>query len=136
MLHSKRTPSCLELVDLGVDDRVRQAEVGNAVLEHAARLVEGLVDRDVAAGLGHVGRAGHAGRAGADDADAEPVAARCTERSTSPRLIARSPTQRSSRPMATGSSVSPTVQTPSHWFSCGQTRPQTAGSRFVAVMTS
>ena len=53
-----------------------------------------------------------------------------------PSLIARSPTQRSSRPIATGSSDSPTVQTPSHWFSCGQTRPQTAGSRFVAVMTS
>ena len=38
--------------------------------------------------------------------------------------------------MATGSSVSPTVQTPSHWVSCGQTRPQTAGSRLVDVMTS
>src|SRR3990172_6276260 len=50
--------------------------------------------------------------------------------------MARSPTQRSSRPMATGSSVSPTGQTPSHWFSCGQTRPQMAGRRVGAGMVS
>ena len=50
--------------------------------------------------------------------------------------IARSPTQRSSLPMATGSSVSPTVQEPSHCDSCGHTRPHTAGNRFVDVMTS
>ena len=53
-----------------------------------------------------------------------------------PSLMARSPTQRSSRPIATGSSDSPTVHTPSHWFSCGQTRPQTEGSRLESVMTS
>ena len=47
-----------------------------------------------------------------------------------------SPTYLSRRPMATGSSDSPTVHTPSHWFSCGQTRPQTAGSRFVLVTMS
>ena len=64
----------LELADLGIHDRVRQAEVRNAVLEHAARLVEGLVDRDITARLGHVGRARHAGGAGSDDADAEQVA--------------------------------------------------------------
>ncbi len=63
----------LELADLGVDDRVGQAEVGDAVLEHAARFVEGLEDRHVAARLGHVGRAGHARGSGADDADAEAV---------------------------------------------------------------
>ena len=53
-----------------------------------------------------------------------------------PSLIAMSPTKRSRRPIATGSSVSPTVHTPSHWFSCGQTRPQTDGSRLVSVMMS
>ena len=53
-----------------------------------------------------------------------------------PSLIARSPTQRSSRPIATGSSESPTVHTPSHWFSCGHTRPQIDGSRLVSVMMS
>ena len=38
--------------------------------------------------------------------------------------------------MATGSSDSPTVHTPSHWFSCGHTRPHTDGRRFEAVITS
>ncbi len=72
----------LELADLGVDDRVRQAEIRNAVLEHAAGLVEGLVDGDLAAGLGHVGCAGHAGRSRTDDADAE--AARLDVRDVGP----------------------------------------------------
>ena len=53
-----------------------------------------------------------------------------------PSPIAMSPTKRSSRPIATGSSESPTVHTPSHWFSCGQTRPHTDGSRLVSVITS
>ncbi len=53
-----------------------------------------------------------------------------------PSLIAMSPTKRSRRPIATGSSVSPTVHTPSHWFSCGQTRPQIEGRRLVSVMMS
>ncbi len=73
MLHSNLMPSCLSLLDLDVDHAVGQAEVGDAVLEHAAGLVEGLVDRHVAAGLGHVGRAGHARRARTDDADLEAV---------------------------------------------------------------
>ncbi len=38
--------------------------------------------------------------------------------------------------MATGSSVSPTVHTPSHCVSCGQTRPQIAGSSVVSLRTS
>ena len=42
-------------------------------LQHAAGLVERLVDGDVASRLGHVGGAGHAGGAGADDADPEAV---------------------------------------------------------------
>ena len=52
-----------------------------------------------------------------------------------PSAMARSPTQRSSRPIATGSSVSPTGHTPSHCVSCGHTRPQMAGMRLVSVMT-
>ena len=39
-----------------------------------------------------------------------------------------SPKKRSSWPMATGSPLLPRMQTPSHWLSCGQTRPQMAGS--------
>ena len=53
-----------------------------------------------------------------------------------PSAIARSPTNRSRRPIATGSSDWPTVHTPSHCVSCGQTRPQIAGSRVVSVRTS
>ena len=63
----------LELVDLDVDHRVRQAEIRDAVLQHAARLVEGLVDGDVASRLGHVGGARHAGGTRADDAHLEAV---------------------------------------------------------------
>lgn len=49
--------------------------------------------------------------------------------------IAWSPTHRSSRPIATGSSEAPTTHGPSHWFSCGHTRPQIAGSKLVSVIT-
>ena len=62
-----------ELLDLDVDDRIRQPEIRDAVLQHATRLVERLVYGHVAAGLGHVGGTRHAGRARADDADLEPV---------------------------------------------------------------
>ena len=57
-----------QIVDFGVDHRVGQAEIGNAVFQHAAGLVERLEDGHLAAGLGHVGGAGHAGGTGADDA--------------------------------------------------------------------
>src|SRR6185369_4390874 len=53
-----------------------------------------------------------------------------------PSRIAVSPTKRSSLPIATASSDSPTVHTPSHWFSCGHTRPQMDGSRLVSVRMS
>ena len=73
MLHSNLTPSFRRLSISASITVVGQAEIGNAVFQHAARLVKGFVDGDVAAGLGHVGRAGHAGRSGADDADPEAV---------------------------------------------------------------
>ena len=41
---------------------------------------------------------------------------------------AQSATKRSSQPMATGLPFLPRTQTPSHWTSCGQTRPVVAGS--------
>src|SRR5436190_2120720 len=62
-----------ELPDLDVDDAVGQAEVGDAVLQDAAGLVERLVHEDLAAGLGHVGGARHSRRPRADDADLEPA---------------------------------------------------------------
>ena len=45
-----------------------------------------------------------------------------------------SATKRSRRPMATGWPLALRMQLPSHWFSCGQTRPQTAGRLLVALM--
>src|SRR4029450_4508903 len=63
-----------EFLDLDVDDGIRQPEIRDAVLQHAACFVERLVDRYVAAGLGHVRGACHARRARTDDADLEPVA--------------------------------------------------------------
>ena len=62
-----------QVPDLLVDDLVGQAEIGNTVTQDPARLVQGLVDRNRAAGLGQVRRAGHARRAGADDTDAEAI---------------------------------------------------------------
>ena len=41
--------------------------------------------------------------------------------------MCQSATKRSRRPMATGSPLMPRTHLLSHWVSCGQTRPQTAG---------
>ena len=41
--------------------------------------------------------------------------------------MAQSPTKRSSLPMLTGSPLMPNTHEPSHWVSCGHTRPHTAG---------
>ena len=62
-----------ELVDLLLHDGLRQTELGDAVSQHAAGLVEVLIDGHVVAELGQVARAGEAGRAGADDGDAVAV---------------------------------------------------------------
>ena len=48
----------------------------------------------------------------------------------------QSATKRSRRPMATGSPFTPRTHLDSHCVSCGQTRPESAGSAFVEVMTS
>jgi hypothetical protein len=61
----------LELADLDIHHAVGQAEVGYAVLQHAAGFLEGFIDDHFAARLGHVGGAGHAGRPRADDAHLE-----------------------------------------------------------------
>ena len=45
-----------------------------------------------------------------------------------PFSLAQSATKRSSLPMETGSPLIPRIHLPSHWLSCGQTRPQIAGS--------
>ena len=45
-----------------------------------------------------------------------------------PFSFAQSATKRSSLPMETASPLIPRTHLPSHWLSCGHTRPQTAGS--------
>ena len=51
----------------GYDLVLRETELGNAVLQHAARTMQGFENRDVVTELGEVRGAGQAGRAGADD---------------------------------------------------------------------
>ena len=50
--------------------------------------------------------------------------------------ICQSATKRSIRPIPTGSPLIPRTHFPSHWFSCGHTRPQIAGNAFSVVITS
>ena len=58
-----------DLADHVVDQRVGQAELGNAVAQHAAELVESLEDRDrIALGRQQIG-VDQAGGAGADHRD-------------------------------------------------------------------
>ncbi len=47
--------------------------------------------------------------------------------------MCQSATKRSSRPMPTLSPLMPRTHLDSHCFSCGQTRPQTAGRELVEV---
>jgi hypothetical protein len=49
------TPS-LEVRDFAFDDRLGQAELGNAVHQHAARFVERFEDRDAVTHLCEIGR--------------------------------------------------------------------------------
>ena len=68
-LDSILTPVADEAVHFLLDDVLGQAELGDAVEQHAAGRVEGLEDRDVVAVLDELARGGQAGGAGADDRD-------------------------------------------------------------------
>ena len=59
----------LQAVNLALDDRLGQTELGDAVDQHAAAGEEGLEDGNVKAVTGELAGAGDAGRAGADDGD-------------------------------------------------------------------
>ena len=135
LLVSNFTPSVLEGLDLAADDLARQAERRDAVLQHAADHVQRLVDRDVAAVAGEVGSDRQPRGAGADDRRR----CRAVARSAAAGVLrgrALSPTKRSSRPIATDSSLRPTTHCASHCDSCGQTRPQTDGNRLVSLITA
>ena len=121
----------LQVLDVLVDDLLRQPVLGDAVAEDAAERVQRLEDRHRVAELREVAGRGEAGRARADDADLL-VAPRLRARAASPLCPfarSQSATKRSSRPMPTGSCRGTSTQRASHWCSTGQTRPQIAGSR-------
>ena len=84
--------------------------------------------------FGEIVRAGQAGGPLPTIATFFPVGERGA--SCRPCSAAQSAMNRSRRPMATGSNFFPSVQCFSHWLSWGQTRPQTAGSRFSLLMIS
>ena len=54
MLHSKSTPMLLQAVDLLLDDGLGQTELGDAVHQHAAGHMQGLVHGDFIAQLGQI----------------------------------------------------------------------------------
>ena len=62
---------------VGEDLLLREAELRNAVLQHAAGFMESLVDGHVIAPLREVGSAGKAGRAGADDGHLDAILLNC-----------------------------------------------------------
>jgi hypothetical protein len=63
-----------------------------------------------------------------------PVGAGSLGISIVPDFRSKSATNRSRRPIATGSHFFPRMQSFSHWSSCGQTLPQTAGRQFVSLI--
>ena len=60
-----------QVLDLAVDDRLGQTELGDAVAKHAAGVVQGLEDVHLVAHAGQLAGGREAARAGADDGDAE-----------------------------------------------------------------
>ena len=67
LLVSNLTPIVLQPLDFAVDDVARQAERRDAVLQHAAKHMQRLIDRDVGPVADQVGRRGKPRRAGAGD---------------------------------------------------------------------
>ena len=55
---------------------------------------------------------------------------------TTPFSLDQSATKRSSLPMEIGSPLKPRIHFPSHWLSCGQTRPQPAGSALDSAIVA
>ena len=117
------------------DPLLREAEFGNAVNQHAAHLVQRLENLHFVAHAGQVAGAGQPGRAAADDGDLAAVA-HGGRLHGAPCSSFQSPTKRSSLPTATGSLLMPRMHEPSHWLSCGQTRPQIDGSELSSEMMS
>ena len=123
-----------EVLDLAVDDLLREPELRDPVDEHPARTVQGLEHGDRVAQADEVAGHGEPRGAGADDRRrASPWAAAISGTSKPPFSRSQSATKRSSLPMLTDFSVDlsavVTAHTIWHWSSCGHTRPQMAGRR-------
>ena len=126
---------CLDLYTKGTnifhflrhDLVLRKTEFRDTVDQNAACLVQRFEDGHVIAHLRQVAGAGKACRAGTDDSHLMAVLLFGGLRLDAV-LSAQSATKRSSFPMETASPLMPRMHLPSHWVSCGQTRPQTAGS--------
>ena len=71
--------------------------------------------------------AGQTGRTGTDNCNFLTILLLAGAAGLIPFSLAQSATKRSSLPMETGSPLMPRTHCPSHWLSCGHTRPQTAG---------
>ena len=132
---SNSTPSLLRLSTSARDDLLGQAELRDAVHQHAARLVQRLEDGHLVAVARQVAGGRQPRRAGADDRD--PLAGRRGDRGMLDAALPRSQSARK-RSMPpdprTGPCDLPDHADPSHCSSCGQTRPQTAGSALSSLM--
>ncbi len=119
-------PQGLEVLHLPVDDGLGQAELGDAVAQHPAGVVQGLEHVHLVPHARQFAGGGEAAGARAHHGHLETGL--LGGRRFRGRLpAAQSATNRSSQPMATGSPFLPRTQTPSHWVSWGQTRPVVAG---------
>ncbi len=124
------------VVDLAPDDGLGQAELGDAVGEHAAGLVQGLEDGHLVAEQGQVGGHRDAGRPGADDGDA-PAVERAGAAEPLDRALLAPPSRPRSAPGGRWPPARPSCPARSrfsHCSSCGQTRPQTAGRALVSLI--
>ena len=99
-----------------------QTELRNAVHQNAACNVQGFVYGNLIAQLGQVAGNGQAGRTCTDNCHLMAVRLRLSSRGVDVFTV----------PV---SHKALQAHLPSHWFSCGQTRPQTAGSALDFAMT-
>ena len=114
---------------------LRKTELRNTVNQNAACFMQCLKNSYIIAQLCKVSGTGKTGRTGTDDCYLLVRSSSAGAAGLMPFSLAQSATKRSSLPMETGSPLIPRIHFPSHWLSCGHTRPQTAGSAEDSLMT-
>ena len=125
----------LQLFDLVGNDGLRQTELGDAVDQNAAGGVQRLKQGHLIALLGKQRRAGQAGRAGADDRDLQAVGLGLLRHGVDVLTV---PVGDEALKTADGDRLALVAADAldSHCVSCGQTRPDRAGSELCMVMIS